>query len=243
MARMLHRFSAVGVDATKAPGYYSDGGGLYLRVAPGGTRAWIFRFTIAGKTRDAGLGPYPTVSLSKARAQAGRCRDLVAAGVDPIEARKKEREAAVAENRIMTFRDCAAAVIASQEAGWRNAKHRQQWVNTLKTYVYPHIGDLSVAAIDTALVLKVLEPLCQTKPETASRVRGRIETILDWARVRGYRESEMNPARWRGHLDQLLLSKQKVRPVRHHAALPYAAVPAFMSELRKREGIAERALE
>ena len=244
MARMLHRLSAVGVDATKAPGYYADGGGLYLRVAPGGTRAWIFRFTMGGKTRDGGLGSYPAVSLAKARAEAERCRQLVAAGVDPIEARRKEREAALAATaKVMTFRDCGAAVIASHEAGWRNAKHRQQWTNTLKTYVYPFIGDLPVATIDTALVVKVLEPLWRTKPETASRVRGRIETILDWARVRGYREGEMNPARWRGHLDQLLPSKQKVRHVRHHAALPYAQVPAFMSELRKREGIAERALE
>ena len=244
MARTLHRLSAVKVDATKTPGYYADGGGLYLRVAPGGTRAWIFRFTMGGKTRDGGLGSYPTVSLAKARAEAERCRQFVAAGVDPIEARKKEREAALAATeKVMTFRDCGAAVIASHEAGWRNAKHRQQWTNTLKTYVYPFIGDLPVATIDTALVVKVLEPLWRTKPETASRVRGRIETILDWARVRGYRESEMNPARWRGHLDQLLPSKQKVRHVRHHAALPYTQVPAFMSELRKREGIAERALE
>jgi integrase len=143
----------------------------------------------------------------------------------------------------MTFRDCGEAVIASHEAGWRNPKHRQQWANTLKTYAYPHIGDLPVAAIDTTLVLKVLEPIWRTKPETASRTRGRIETILDWARVRGYREIEVNPARWRGHLDQLLPSKQKVRHVRHHAALAYAQVPAFMTELRKREGVAERALE
>jgi integrase len=198
---------------------------------------------LGGKTRDGGLGPYPTVGLAKARVAAERCRQLIVAGIDPIEARKKERQAALAATKIMTFRDCGAAVIASHEAAWRNAKHRQQWVNTLKTYVYPYIGDLPVGTIDTALVVKVLEPLCRTKPETASRVRGRIETILDWARVRGYREGEMNPARWRGHLDQLLPSKQKFRPVQHHAALPYSQVPAFMSELRMREGIAERALE
>ena len=243
MARTLHRLSAVKVG-TKTPGYYADGGGLYLRVAPGGTRAWIFRFTIGGRTRDGGLGSYPTVSLAKARAEAERCRQLLAGGLDPIEARRKEREAALsATAKVMTFRDCGAAFILSHEAGWRNAKHRQQWTNTLKTYVYPHIGDMPVATIDIALVVKVLEPLWRTKPETASRVRGRIETILDWARVRGYRESEMNPARWRGHLDQLLPSKQKVRRVRHHPALPYTQVPAFMSELRNREGIAERALE
>jgi integrase len=244
MARMLHRLSAVGVDATKTPGYYADGGGLYLRVAPGGTRAWIYRFTMGGKTRDGGLGSYPTVSLAKARAEAERCRQSVAVGIDPIEARKKERDAALAaEAKVMTFRDCGAAFIASHEVGWRNAKHRQQWGNTLKSYVYPTIGDLPVAAIDTALAVKALEPIWLTKPETASRVRGRIEAILDWARVRGYRESEANPARWRGHLDKLLPSKQEVRDVRHHAALPYTEVPAFMRELRKREGVAERALE
>src|SRR5262245_25462712 len=244
MARVLHRLSAIAVEATKVPGYYADGGGLYLRVAPGGTRAWIFRFTLAGKTRDGGLGSYPTVSLAKARAEAGRCRQHVAAGVDPIEARRKEREAALAADaKVMTFRDCGDAALGSLESGWRNAKHRQQWTNTLKTYAYPVIGHLPVSAIETDLVVKVLEPIWWTKPETASRVRGRIETILDWARVRGYREGEMNPARWRGHLDQLLPSKQKLRHVRHHVALPYAEVPAFMVELRKREGVAERALE
>jgi len=140
MARMIRKLSAIGVGATKAPGYYADGGGLYLRVAPGGTRAWIFRFTRSGKTRDGGLGSYPTVSLAKARAEAERCRQLVATGVDPIEARKKQRHAAfAAPEKVMTFRDCGAAVIASHEASWRNAKHRQQWANTLKTYVYPVI--------------------------------------------------------------------------------------------------------
>jgi hypothetical protein len=146
---MLHRLSAVGVGAIKRPGYYADGGGLYLRVAPGGTRAWIFRFTMAGSTRDGGLASYPTVSLAKARAEAERCRQFIASSVDPIEARKKEREAARAANKIMTFRDCGAAVIASHEAGWRNAKHRQQWANTLETYVYPYFGDLSVAVMMT----------------------------------------------------------------------------------------------
>jgi len=244
MARSLYKLSAVQVEATRASGYYADGGGLYLRVAPGGSRAWMFRFARAGKTRDGGLGSYPTVSLSKARAEAERCRQLLAVGEDPIEARRKQRAAAQAATaKVMTFGECGAAVIASHEASWRNPKHRQQWENTLKSYVYPLIGDLPVASVDTALVVQVLERFWRTKPETASRVRGRIETILDWARVRGYRNSEVNPARWRGHLDQLLPSKNKVRPVRHHAAMPYAQVPAFMKELRTRKGTAEYALE
>lgn len=168
------------MERTQAPGYYADGGGLYLRVAPGGTRSWIFRFARAGKTRDGGLGSYPAVSLAKARAEAERYRQLVAAGSDPIEARKLERDAALAATvRVMTFRECGTAVIASHEPGWQNAKHRQQRSNTLRTYVYPFIGDLPVTTIDTALVVKVLEPLWLSKPETASRVRGRIETILN----------------------------------------------------------------
>jgi integrase len=244
MPRTLHKLSATAVVAIATPGYHADGGGLYLRVAPGGTRGWIFRFTIGGKTRDAGLGSYPAVSLAKARAAAAKSRELVSSGVDPIVARKSEREAALsATMKTLTFRDCALAVIASHEAGWRNSKHRQQWANTLKTYAYPQIGDWPVGSIDTALVMRVLDPIWRTKPETASRVRGRIETVLDWARVGGYRQSEANPARWRGHLDQLLPQKQKVRHVRHHPALPYARVPGFMAELGKREGVAERALE
>ena len=245
MKRTLHRLSATFVSSARKPGYYADGGGLYLRVAPGGTRAWIFRFAIAGKTRDGGLGSYPSVNLATARAEAHRCRQLVAAGEDPIEARRSAREAVLASSdKAPTFQDCGVAFIASHEAGWKNAKHRQQWANTLKTYVYPVIGALPVAAVDTALVIKVLEPIWRTKPETASRVRGRIESILDWARVRGYRDSELlNPARWRGHLNQLFPSKQRVRPARHHPALPFTQLPAFMSELRKREGVAKRALE
>jgi integrase len=241
--RSIYRLSPVKVAATRNSGYYADGGGLYLRVAPGGTRAWIFRFARAGKTRDAGLGSYPTVSLARARAEAERCRQLLAGGDDPIEVRKKQRVALEAVVKVMTFRDCGAAVIASQEVGWRNAKHRQQWENTLKSYVYPSIGDLPVSDVDTARLMEILQLIWRNKPETASRIRGRIETILDWAHVRGFRDSAINPARWRGHLDQLLPSKQAVRPVRHHPALPYAQVPRFMRKLRNKDGIASRALE
>ena len=144
--------------------------------------------------------------------------------------------------KAMTFRDCAARYIASHRAGWRNPKHAAQWEATLATYAGPVMGGLSVQAIDTALVLKVLEPIWTTKPETAGRVRGRIESVLDWAKVRGYRAGE-NPARWRGHLDKLLPARSKVRRVEHHAALPYAELPGFLMSLRDQEGIAARALE
>jgi integrase len=203
----------------------------------------MFRFTLAGKTRDAGLGPYPTISLVKARQEAESYRRLVAGGIDPIAARNEERVAAqVASAKAMTFEGCAKALIASHEAAWKNAKHRAQWSSTLATYAYPHIGNLPVAAIDTGLVMKVLEPIWADKPETASRVRGRIEAVLSWAKVSGYRDGQ-NPAQWRGHLDQLLPAKTKVRKVVHHAALPYRDIGTFMAKLHEHTSISARALE
>ena len=164
-------------------------------------------------------------------------------GIDPIDARRAERlETRLNAAKALTFKDCAARYIASHRAGWRNPKHAAQWEATLATYAGPVMGGLSVQAIDTALVLKVLEPIWTTKPETAGRVRGRMESILDWAKVRGYRAGE-NPARWRGHLDKLLPARSKVRRVEHHAALPYAELPGFLVSLRDQEGIAARALE
>ena len=240
----IHRLSAVKVEASRTSGYYADGGGLYLRVAPGRYAPWDFSVPRElAKHAMPVSDSYPTVSLARARAEAERCRQLLAGGDDPIEVRKKQRAALEAVVKVMTFRDCGAAVIASQEAGWRNAKHRQQWENTLKNYVYPSIGDLPVSDVDTTRVIEILQRIWRNKPETASRIRGRIEKILDWAHVRGFRDSAINPARWRGHLDQLLPSKQTVRPVRHHPALPYAHVPRFMRKLRSRAGIAPRALE
>ena len=195
MGRGLHRLSAVNVAAQKKPGYYADGGCLYLRVAAGGTKGWIFRFALGGKTRDAGLGSYPTVSLVKAREVAERFRRLVAAGIDPIEARQEERDAAkAASEKATTFEQCAKAFIASHELAWRNDKHIEQWKSTLKTYCYPSIGPLPVQAIGTDHVMNILEPIWASKPETASRVRQRVERVLSWAKVRGYREGENPPA-------------------------------------------------
>jgi integrase len=243
MARTIGRLSAVKVQGLKAPGYYADGGGLYFRVAPGGTKSWVFRFARHGRTRDMGLGSYPAVTLAMARELATECRRTLASGIDPIEDRNEKRAAALVESATsMTFDQCRTAYITAHEAGWRNAKHRQQWTNTLKTYVSPVFGRLPVRAVDTGLVMRVLEPLWAAKPGTASRVRGRIESILDWARVRGYRVGE-NPSRWRGHLDHLLPAKSKVRKVEHHAALPYEQIGAFMAALRKQSGSAARALE
>src|SRR5215472_11824073 len=243
MTRMLGRLSAVRVQSVRKRGYYGDGGGLYLRVAPGGAKGWIFRYGGRGRRRDMGLGGYPAIGLAKARELAGDCRSVLPAGLDPIAARNEKRAAAAVEAaKAMTFADCATAYINAHEAGWRNPKHRQQWKNTLATYVSPVVGKLPVSAADTGLVLKVLEPIWTRKPETASRVRGRMEAVLDWAKARGYRTGE-NPARWRGHLDKLLPARAKVRKVEHHAALPYTELPDFMTALRTHGGIAARALE
>jgi integrase len=234
---------------TAPAGMHADGGGLYLRVTASKdgvlNRYWLFRYADrgTGKDRQLGIGPLDTVSLAAARAAARECREQLLAGLDPVEQRQAQRAAtALVEAKAITFDACRDAYIAAHRAGWRNAKHAQQWTNTLTTYVTPVFGHMSVAAIDTGLVLKVLEPIWATKSETASRVRGRIEAILDWARVRGYRTGE-NPARWRGHLDKLLPAKSKVHKVEHHPALPYGRLGAFLDDLRKREGIAAKALQ
>src|SRR5262245_38141486 len=243
MARTIHRLSATRLPALKAPGYYADGGNLYHRVAPGGSRQWVFRFALHGRTRDMGMGPFPEVSLASARKRAFEFRQLVADGVDPIADRDAKRAAARVEDaKSITFEDCTRQYIAAHADGWRNAKHRQQWTNTLKTYASPVFGNLPVRAIDTGLVMRALEPIWSRKPETASRLRGRIESILSWAEVRGYRLGP-NPAIWKNKLDHLLPPKSAVRKVEHHAALPYAEVAKFMDALRKQEGIAARALE
>jgi integrase len=243
MARTHNRLTAVKVASLKRAGYHADGGGLYLRIKPAGTKSWIYRFTITGVTRDCGLGAYPTTSLAMARESAGQCRKLVAAGVDPIMARDQARAADRFKTETgITFKQCAEVYIASKSTGWRNAKHISQWHSTLATYVYPTIGALPIQTVDIELVMKVLMPIWSTKPETASRVRQRIESILSWAKVYGYREGE-NPALWRGNLEKLLPAKGKIRQVTHHAALPFSEVSAFMTKLRNDTSVSARALE
>ena len=229
--------------SSKKPGFYSDGGGLYLRVTSATARSWIFRYMIDRKAHEMGLGKYPDISLAEARARATEARKLKALGKDPISERGVIRAAVRAEAaKAMIFKDAAKAHIDGHRAGWRNAKHAAQWEATLATYAEPIIGTLPVQAIDTGLVLKVLEPIWTVKPETASRLRGRIEAVLDWATARGHRHGE-NPARWRGHLDKLLPARTKVRRVEHHAALPFNELTGFMASLRAAEGVAARALE
>ena len=243
MPRQIGRLSALAVSRAAKKGMYHDGGGLYLQVAESGAKSWIYRYMLHGRAREMGLGPLHTISLSEARARVAECRRLRLDGFDPIETRKAKRDQVRLEAaKAMTFEACANAYIEAHQTGWQNPKHRQQWRNTLKTYVYPVFGLLPVQAVDVGLVMKSLEPIWHAKPETASRLRGRIEAILDWASVRGYRNGE-NPARWRGHLDKLLPARSKVRKVEHHAALPYRHLPAFMASLRQQEGLAARALE
>ncbi|HEV8029796.1 MAG TPA: integrase arm-type DNA-binding domain-containing protein [Stellaceae bacterium] len=225
------------------PGYTGDGGGLYLQISKFGTPSWAFRYRVGSRLREAGLGSYDTWTLAEARERARVFRQQRALGEDPIEKRRAQRMAAKIEAATaMSFRACAEAYVAAHKAGWRSAKHGQQWQASLRDYVYPVFGDLPVQVIDTALVTKAIEPIWAVKTETASRVRGRIESVLDWATAREYRTGE-NPARWRGHLENLLPKKNKVRRVEHHAALPYSDIGAFMGDLRQQEGTAERALE
>lgn len=190
-----------------------------------------------------GLGSVSTFSLAEARDKALSCRKLCAEGIDPIEAKRAQLDKARLEAaRAISFKQCAAAYIEAHKAGWRNAKHAAQWTATLTTYAYPAFGNLPVAAVDTGFVMQAIEPVWVTKPETASRVRGRIESVLDWATTHGYRRGE-NPARWKGHLSNLLPKRSRIRKVEHHAALPYPQIPAFMVDLASREAVAARALE
>lgn len=240
--RKLNRLSAVQVAKLKAPGYYADGAGLYLQVSSTGTKSWIFRYARAGREREMGLGPLHTFTLAQARERATAQRILLADGIDPIEHRRALLDEARAESeKSRTFADCAAAYIKAHRASWKSATHAAQWAYTLEEFTRP-FAKLPVQRVDTALVLKALEPIWTEKHETARRTRARIEAVLDWATVRGFRKGD-NPARWKGHLQQLLANVKKRALVEHHAALPYQQLPAFIRDLRALPGTSARALE
>jgi integrase len=243
MGRTTEKLTARVVEQTKKPGYYGDGDGLVLRVAEGGTKGWLYRYKSNGKVREMGLGPVRDVTLAEAREAAREARRIRRKGIDPIDAKRARKAAAQLEAaRAITFSQCAAAYIENHRSSWTNPKHAAQWEATLRTYAYPVFGNLPVAAVDTGLVIKVLDPIWSSKPETASRLRGRIEAVLDFATVRGHRGGE-NPARWKGHLKEALPASSKVRRVKHHAALPYKEIGAFVADLRRRDGGAAAALE
>jgi len=226
------RLSARKVE-TATPGKHGDGRGLFLLVKPSGARSWVLRYQVHGRRRDLGLGAYPDVTLLIARERALDARRLIANGEDPI---AKKRQA-----KPKTFKDAALELIESKRPGWKNAKHAAQWTSTLETYVFPKIGSVQVARVETADVIAALKPIWAEKPETANRVRQRIEAVLDYATALGLRAGD-NPARWRGHLDHLLPKPTKVRAVKHHPALPHAEIAGFMGDLSNRTGVGARAL-
>ena len=227
----------------KRQGTHRVGEGLYLQVGEGSARSWICRFQMGGRRRDMGLGSLDLVSLADANDGAREARRQARAGVDPIEARKAARASQrLSEARSITFKDAAQRFINSRLETWKNAKHKYQWNQSLEHFAYPVFGDLPVSAVDTGLVTKALEPIWLTKAETATRLRTRIEKVLDWAKVSGYRDGE-NPARWRGHLDKVLPANPKSKRVKHLAALPFNEIGAFMQALKAMDGNGARALE
>jgi integrase len=227
------------------PGRYRDRGarGLYLQVRPSGTQSWLLRYEVNGRERWHGLGSAADFALKEARERARRARQFLADGIDPIDAKRAARAAAALEAaKAMTFEQATREYLKQHEKKWRSPKSSPQFLSSMTAYVLPRLGGLSVADIDTGLVLKVLEPIWMEKTETASRVRSRIEAVLDWATVRGYRTGD-NPARWRGHLSEVLPAPEKIKKRAHHAALPFIEMPRFTTELRAHEGVAARALE
>lgn len=236
------------MEAANAPGLIADGDCLYLQVSRNPKtgmirKSWIYRYRSGGRSREMGLGALNAVSLASAREKAKAATQQRAAGHDPIEYRKQaDRDHRLATERAKTFRRVAEEFIASQKSSWKSAKHAAQWTSTLKRYAYPVFGETPVADVTVTDIKKVLDPIWTSKNETADRVRGRVEKVLDYARAMTLREGD-NPARWKGHLEIWLKAPSQIRRVRHHAALPYAEVAKFLAKLRKQPGIAATALE
>ena len=235
--------SAAKVKNLKVPGDYLDGRGLYLQVRNASSKSWLLKYSILKRAREMGLGSAFDFSLAEAREERDRLRKLIKRGIDPLEQRKADKHANKLElAKSISFRAAADRLIASKRKGWKNARHAAQWTSTFETFVFPLIGDLPVSVIDTGLVVKLLTPIWSTRPVTAGRVRGRIESVLDACRAFGEYPHE-NPARWKGHLDHLLPKTSSVYTVKNHPALPYAELPTFMQDLRARDGIVAAALE
>ncbi len=250
MARTINKLTAKEVEKKTKPGLYGDGGGLTLQITKAGVKSWLYRYMIKGKAYGRGLGPAHTITLADARQKAAEARKLVIEGINPLEAkRQRQLDAEMVKARLMTFDQCASAYIEAHRASWRNVKHADQWTNTIATYVSPLIGPMPVEQIDTAMVVKVLtqpddkgQQFWQVKNETATRVRGRIESILGWATTSGFRSGE-NPARWKGHLENLLATISRAQRIKNHPSLAWERMGAFVHDLRQRDGVAARAVE
>lgn len=243
----MGKLTAKQIENLTTPGTYEDGDGLRLLIKPNGKKYWVLRFQLAGKRREMGLGTYPAVGLKEARQNSSDKRRLLRDGVDPLQARDDERTAQQAaeqqrKSKSITFKDVSDDYIEAHRSGWKNVKHAQQWTNTLATYAAPIIGDLATSQITTEHLLEILKPIWASKAETASRVRNRIELVLDAAKARGLRDGE-NPARWRGHLDKLLPPSSKAKRTQNHPALPYSELSRFMLALNSVEGLSANALK
>lgn len=245
MGKVAKALTAIEVGRLEEPGYHAVGTvpGLYLQVTPGGAKSWVMRVKVGAKRREIGLGPYPAVKLAQAHEKARQTRDQIAAGVDPIEHKKALLSELVAKQALeMTFEQAARGYISAHRDGWKNPKHGSQWEATLATYAHPVIGRMNVKDVRLAHVLKILEPIWTTKNETASRLRSRLELVLDWAKVRGHRTGE-NPAAWRGNLDKLLPKPSKVQAGESHPAVMLSEAGAFLRDLRQHQGMGALALE
>ncbi len=245
MGKKQNELGALAVSQIKSRGIHFVGGvaGLAINVTKSGSRSWILRYQVNGKRRDKGLGGYPDVTLAEAKEAARTARAKIAQGIDPIEYGRVLRSKLIADQATaITFSQAATKYIETHQDAWRNAKHAQQWRNTLQTYANPIIGQMLIRDVGLPQILAVLEPIWRTKTETATRLRGRMESILDWSIARGYR-TESNPARWKGLLDKLLPTPGKITKTDHHRALPYADLPGFMKTLAGQDGMGARALE
>ncbi|MDE2398358.1 MAG: integrase arm-type DNA-binding domain-containing protein [Burkholderiales bacterium] len=246
MAKLAREMGALEVGRLTEPGLHAVGGvpGLMLQVTPAGSRSWVLRVRVGGKRREAGLGGYPAVTMADARRRARELREQNDKGIDPVAERRTAKAKLRADRALqVTFKACAEQLISAHEAGWKNPKHRQQWDRTLRDYAFPVMGELPARDVTKAHVLAVLEPIWTVKTETATRVRSRIERVLNYAMQAGYRPEGLNPARWKGGLDALLPSAGKLRHVQHHPAVPVGEIAAFMVRLRAAEGIGAKALD
>jgi integrase len=243
MPKTVNKLTAKYIEHKKEPGWYPDGNGLYLQISSTGSKSWVYRYQIKGKERRHGLGSFnSTNSLDRARKEAEFCGQLRKDGIDPIDYKNEiSLKNDLAKAKSITFKECAIAYIESHKHGWKNKKHESQWRNTMETYAYPVIGNLPVQSVDIDLIMKIIEPIWYDKTETASRIRQRIENILDWATVRKFRTGD-NPALWRGRIDKLLPKRNKVQKPKHFAAMDYRDLPEYFQTVRKKDTIASKAL-